>query len=486
MTDWLDIFDQVIYNEVMFSTSSETAPARQEKSSPLFNQAIMDLFASSANDTAVPDFLTTIVKQDEWWIATKPDGSLNPIKAEAGEFRKMMEIDQPPSPKRKRQKSARTGSGGILLPVYDEPPSDKITHKVTGCELAAQTTSKDLDGLLVYSKDQTEFEIDASNFDLMRDIASETDLERWLTTPSPGQVEKLLQSTWYAEFHHSDNINISTRDRLALIHTRPDRLGLSFNKRVPMTGEKLFRTLVEQKVGGALVEISRIGLKHYETSTIILSPAFFYKLLEGEDIRPGAKPMPAQSMDEIKLWLDFSKFPYNNRRFLETTLNGEKLVRVVAPDSSEWQALETIRLEFKKPAPTLSPVFSLPAQENFVDSGFGPHPSRLLCPGLLAAELGAMAFQVGKYPEKLWQPGRWVLLGRLLNQDDIEDSKKRLRLARELQKLIPPGSDSIPLSAILTNKGMNVFHEHPIAFTKAWIDATVAQAEKYTKSFVWN
>ncbi|MFN8550445.1 MAG: hypothetical protein U0103_03065 [Candidatus Obscuribacterales bacterium] len=247
MTDWLEIFDQVIYNEVMFSRSSETEPTRQEKSSPLFNQAIMDLFASSANDTAVPDFLTTIVRQDQWWIATKPDGSLNTIKAEAGEFRKMMEVDQPPSQKRKRQKSERTGSGGILLPVYDEPPSDKITHKVTGRELAAQTTCKDLDGLLVYSKDQTEFEIDASNFNLMRDIANETDLEKWLTMPGPGQVEKLLHSTWYAEYPHSDNANICTRDRLALLHTRPDRLALSYNKRVPLTGEKLFRALVEQK-----------------------------------------------------------------------------------------------------------------------------------------------------------------------------------------------------------------------------------------------
>lgn len=485
MTDWLEIFDQLIYNEVMFSTPSEKAPERQNKSAPLFNQAIMDLFASSANDTAVPDFLTTVVKQDAWWIATMSDGSLNTISARSGEFRKMMEQDQPPSQKRKRQKSEYTGSGGILLPVYDEQPPEKLTKKVTGCELA-QTIGRGLDGLLIHSKDQSEFEIDSSHFDLMKQLADETELEKCLTVPAPGQIKKLLQSTWYAEYHHSDNAKICTRDRLALVYTRPDRLGLGYNKRVSMPGEVLFRKLVEQNVGGALIEISRIGLKHYETSTIIWSPAVFNKLLEDEDIRPGANPMPAQSVDEIKLWLDLSNFPHNNRRFLETTVNGEKLVRVVVPDSSEWQALETIKLEFKKPGPTLSPVFSIPAQEKLFESAFGPHPSRLLCPGLLAAELGAMAFQIGKYPEKLWHPGRWLLVGRLLNQTDIDNSKKRLTLARELQKLIPPGVDSIPLSAISTNKGMQVFHEHPTAFTKTWIDATVAQAEKYTKSFVWN
>lgn len=485
MTDWLDVFDQMINNKIMFSTPDEAPTARQEKSTPLFNQAIMDLFVAGGNDTAVPDYLTMLVKEKALWIATKSDGSLNPIRAEAGEFRKLMEIDQPPSKKKKKdQKPVHSGRGGLLLPVYDEQQSDVTTAKVTGRELA-DLISNELDGLLIYSKDQTEFEIDSSNFDLMKAIAMETDLENELAKPSPGQVEKLLQATWYAEYHRSDDTKICTRDRLALIYTRPDRRGLSSYNRVPMSGEKLFRALIEQNVGGALVEISRIGLMHYETSTVILSPAVFHKLLAGEDIRPGAQPMPAQSIEEIKLWLDFSKFPYNNRSFLDANVNGEKFVRVVA-ESSAWQAVEAIKTEFKKPGPTMSPVFSLPARSETSDHGFGPAPSRILCPGMLASELNASAYQLGKYPEKLWQPGRWLIVGRLLSQSDIENSKNRLRLARELQKLIPPGADCIPLSAILTNYGMNVFHDHPTAFTRAWIDATVAQAEKYTKSFVWN
>lgn len=486
MSTWEDVFDQIIYNEVMFSTPDRPTPPAEQKAPPLFNQAIMDLFTAGGNDTAVPDLLTTIVENDHWWVPIDAKSNkLETMQAEPGEFRQMLEVAQPPAPKKKQKKTPLSGRGGILLPVYGSEPEGIATTKMDGRQLVRQLP-KSLDGLLIRTKEQSDFEIDSSHFELMRTLADECDLEEWLTVPAPGQVEKLLNARFYAEFPHTDNgtAKISTNDKLALIHTRPDRRGLCYNKYVPMTGQELFRLLADENASGAQV-YNKIGRGENKLHSLVLSPAFIHAIIRGEDIRPGTKPLPAQCLDEIKLWLRFRNFPYHNQRFLDASLEGEKLVRVAVAESSTWRALETKSLEdLKKPGPTLSPVFSLPAADQSTETTFGPNPSHFLCPGLLALELGGSAWEIGKHPEKLWKPGRWLLFGRLLDKKEVEDSKKRAAMARELLKLLPTGADAIPLSAIRSFKGMEMFHEHPTAFTRDWIERTVRQAEKYTKTWV--
>lgn len=484
MSIWEDVFEQIIYNELMYSVPDRPVTPDEHKSAPLFNQAILDLFTAGAKDTAVPDLLTTIVNRDEWWVPTNESGKFATIEAEPGQFRKMLEIEQPPSQKKKKKPSSRTGGDGTLLPAYDTQPEGIAATKLDGRQLARQLP-KNIDGLLICTREQSDFEIEASHFELMQTLADECDLEDCLTVPGAGQVDTLLNAQWYAEVSQENDARLSTYDKLVLIHTRPDRRGLGFNKRVPMTGQELFSRLVRENVNGALVSItSKIGPGVNETCNLVLSPAVIHALIRGDDIRPGAKPLPAQCLEEIKLWLQFRKFPYKSRRFLDASLDGEKLVRVVVADSSEWRTLEHRSTGVAtKPGPTLSPVFSLPSVDESSETSFGPNPSRILCPGMLARELGASAYQIGTNPEKVWLPGRWLVFGRSLSEQDVSDSKRRVALAKEMQKLIPAGADAIPLSAILSFEGMNMYHDNPTAFTRDWIERTLRQAEKYTKSW---
>ena len=52
-------------------------------------------------------------------------------------------------------------------------------------------------------------------------------------------------------------------------------------------------------------------------------------------------------------------------------------------------------------------------------------------------------------------------------------------------KLLPSDGDRIPRSAILTVEGAMLFARSPHARTRAWIEATAHQANRYTSRWVW-
>ena len=81
--------------------------------------------------------------------------------------------------------------------------------------------------------------------------------------------------------------------------------------------------------------------------------------------------------------------------------------------------------------------------------------------------------------------GRSLLFGRLLDERDKAMSRRRLVLATELGKLLPPGLDRIPRSAILTVEGATFLSRHPHGGSRAWIEETIRRAGRYTQTWVW-
>ncbi len=496
MDIWDEIFYAVLDNEVDYSSSSEYTSATAS-SQPTPSQFVHDLFMSAAKDTALPDLLTAIVKSD-WSVPLDSKGCLQCLNAQPGEFRLILENEIGSTSQKKNKKAKRRsggGSGGNLVPLY--PVSEPDEKSGSGMPGAVKfVNGRDLlriipagiDGLLVHFKKQTPFEVRSEHFNLMRTIAGECDLEEIITSPQPGQLDRLLQAKWWVEVDDKgepEPKRMINNKRVVYARVQEDRLGLSFTKREQMTGEQLFRSVVRNEKAHGLVIDGKLGSPPNDLFDPVFSIECLENMLNGNDIRVGVRPLPARSLEEIELWLNLRRFPGSNRRVLDASHDGETLVRVMVPDGQKWNMTESLGNQCFR-SMVWSPVFSLPSPEAKNISGFGEGVSKILCPGLLAWELNAGAFQNGADAEKYWRVGRNLLLGRLLDEMDISMSKKRLKIARELQKLIPEGMNTIPRSRMRTVEGAAFIEEHPHGATRDWIEETVRQAERFTKTWVPN
>lgn len=521
MDTWDEIFYALLYNSGETSTSGGIyAPA---ESNPLGSDFVRDLFMSAAKDTALPDLLTNLIKSD-WYVPIDATGDLKRLETKPGEYRVILEAEHAAGKKAKDKKTnRRNGKGGRLMPLHivaqqiaaDAAGETKQnTIAKTNPQVQAKTSIQsenprtesespsrlmkgrslikdvpdDVDGFLFHLEGQTPFEVGREHFDLMRIIADECDLEECIVSPGPDQVEKLLQAKWWVQVDENDRVvarRVIGDERLVYVRVRQDRTGLSYFKFIQVTGEQLFRSVVDIEDAHGLVIDEKLGSGEFQFFAPLFSLECIGNLLDRNDTRVGVKPLPARTLAEINLWLQFRRYPYQNRRLLDASHDGETLVRAVVPDGHAWTTMECLGNQcFRKPV--WSPVFSLPSAEARLQPGFGDGRSKILCPGLLAKELNASAYETGPFPEKYWRPGRNLLLGRLLDDRDIEMSQQRLELARELEKLLPDGMDSIPRAMMRSVEGAAFLEKHPHGGTRKWITATVKQAERYTKRWVPN
>jgi hypothetical protein len=460
-------------------SAAERAAARAQ-----FEATLKEIFTASLPSTAGAELLRSVVESDLWFVPVRDDGSFDTLEVKAGRYRPAIEPEPDPSIKKRRKKE---GKGGLLLPVYAQEP-DRPSTRLDGRSLA-RTLPEEAAGLLLHLPDSSPRELGREFFAELQRLADACDLEDLLVSPGPEQVEKLKQATWWVAMEGGVPVLDDTADdaRVANAFTHPDRVGYSPHEIVPMKGEELFRRVVENDdVDGIVVNRgSRIGRGEDALSGLLLSPGFAHRLLAGEDIRPGAQPLPARSRQEVELWLDLRCFPWEGRELLEAPYPEESLIRATTTDprASQWRMQETLGEPEPSAGRVWSPVFVVPAA-GLAEPGFGPGATSILCAGLLAKELNAGALY-GKDAERFWRPGRWLLFGRFLDAWNRERSRRRLALAAELAKLLPPGADQIPRSAILTVEGAALLREHPHGGSRAWIEATLRQAERYTKPWVW-
>ena len=164
--------------------------------------------------------------------------------------------------------------------------------------------------------------------------------------------------------------------------------------------------------------------------------------------------------------------------------DGTTLIQVRTNDTSDWRLVGE-SYETPAPRPTVSPVFALarsdqlravlpapvpPAYGNLASKYLHQHfpiltpeafdlgegQTQILCAGLLAQKL---------YDQDHWAPSGWFV-----------STRERLRAAQlagwayELLKLIPPGRDRLPRSAIRSIDGDTFLHSRPEFRDRAWIE----------------
>lgn len=379
--------------------------------------------------------------------------------------------------------SAAEEDSWLVLPIYAEAQHNTVA--IEGRTLV-RTVARELDGYMIHYPNQRPTILTEEFFSDLRMFADGFDLDEILIYPKEGQAQALLNARWWVVCENNKpQIGYCVQDASVIqAYTYFDSLLMNSHKIRSMSGRELFEFFLESdSVDGIVVnDIMKIKAGGKEIFLYALSPAFAYHVLQGRDIRPGVEPLPARSKKEIEMWLKMRKFPADGRRFVDAPYEDYTLVRAIVESASEWEMQESLSGNSLREAPTWSPVFELKGDAR-TEEEFGHEPSQILCPGFLAYELNATAFS-NKDAKSYWRPGKFLVFGRLLDTFDQNESKLRLAIAIELQKLIPAGHDHIPRSAIVTVFGASILRRYPHAATRAWIEETIVQAERYTKSWV--
>lgn len=419
----------------------------------------------------------SIGERSEWHVPVDESGAPLVREERAGRYR--LAIGEKPGDNKKG------GLGGRLLRLYSTPPEGP-SRALSGRE-ALRSLPEGLDGILLCDPPDAFVELRSEHLKDLPALLDALDLEEALFDPGPGQVDRLLRATWWVSCSEDGKlrpVREFAEEELAVeAFTHPDRIVGERKGFRPMKGERLFRLITEAADCDGIV-VNRhftMGWGDLRIRGIGFGPAMIHGFLRGEDLRPGAAPLPAQTKDEVRLWLRTRRFPGDGSRLIEAPLPSGTLIRAYRKQGSGWRMQETLLEQFETSV-TWSPVFELGDPEA---TGYGPKPSRIVCPGLLAVELGARSFHNGENPERLWSPGRWLVAGYLTDELDRKCSAERLEMARELEKLLPEGAAEIPWSACLTVRGASVFRLNPAARTRDWIERTVRRAEQFTKPWVF-
>ncbi len=483
MDFWDTLFDSIATESNNYGASSAApssyASGTSNNAEP--SQFMRDLFndVMDSNRPRGADQCRMIVENEEWYV---PVGESNQLKLESvgsGVYSHALTPEGKHSKKKKHD-----GQGGRLLPIYTQEP--KCPHvTLDGCALI-RALPRDCDGLLIRIAEKAPREFGKEFFEQLRILADSCELEKILVSPGPNQVEALKQAKWLVEMSNGSTPETESSDRhgsLIVVSTHPERANYFTSNYKEMSGEKLFSLVrKDPEVTGILVNAtSHVGVGEKTVRGLVLSATFAEGILNGVDIRPGARALPARNTDEINLWLDLNGFPIAERKLVTAEVDGQTFVRAVSTKEHTYRLHESTCTSSYRSTPACSPPFELLTDANSSEQN---NTQNILCAGLLASNLNAAASS-SKDPYKYWRVGRWLVFGRLLDEIDIKMSRNRLRLATELAKLLPPGADKLPKSAILTAEGAAVLLRSPHCATREWIEVTKQVAEQYTKRWVW-
>jgi hypothetical protein len=311
------------------------------------------------------------------------------------------------------------------------------------------------------------------------------DLQNLLAAPQPGALDTILGATFHLRMQGERPRRDTVAGRDVQVYdaaTEARRAYSGSQGTLQLKGAELLRLLIEDpQADGIIIDRGHVlGDAKPKLANLLLSPGFAAAALAGRDIRPGAAPLPARSRAEIALWLNLRGFPYRERRLIEAPIpDSDLLIRAHAgAEVSGWRAQEAAGRQ--EPSDDIwSPVFALsPGAAARADEVLGDGPSAILCAGLLAAELGRAA-------PGSWPYGRWLLVGRFVDAAGRAFAAHRLKIARELEKLLPAGADCIPRAALLTVEGASWARRNPAYLTRVGLKAEIRHAERHLRPWVW-
>lgn len=446
----------------------------------------------------IPDttsLVRRVVETEHWFLPIAPDGDFERLAG--SDTRAQRALTRPLAhgePERRPGRGSRPPTELILAMSVDP---GRPARQLTGRELAHAVPPDAAGAIFVFDTGGADDAVGLrrEELPLLTQLADSLDLEQLLVEPGPGQVKALQAARWYVPVANEQLAPSPPGwgDPTVNVYTHPDRAEAEHAPMIELDGLTLCKQLGNRGdyVGLSVNAGSPVGTGDQETRALMLGPSFARDIVRGVDPRRGAGPLPARTLAEALLWLDLEGFPWEHREIVLAPAsyappeNGAVMIQVRSKKASTWRIYETSYAQPERRGPTVSPVFAVARPETLpatlpapvppaflmfrgeflnrdvsaltseaIDLGEGQ--TKILCAGLLARKL---------YEQDHWAPSGWFV-----------SKQERLRAAQlagwahELLKLIPPGADRLPHSAVLSVKGASILHTRPDFSERAWIE----------------
>ncbi|MBX9572416.1 MAG: hypothetical protein K2X77_26205 [Candidatus Obscuribacterales bacterium] len=457
------------------------ALAQKKMQEAKYKEFLSQILSGDVEDNAGPYEMRCIVERDDWFIPIKADGRFQILNVKKGEFARLYAAIS----KKDGRRTNRQGRGGQLLPIYQEIPENANASefaKLDGRQLARSLPSG-ISGILV-ERDLEEplRELDSEHFDALKALAEAVEVEDALIANGALKTAPILNYKFRVAIYQG---HFWRHNELASVCTAEDKQYFSDECNVvEMTGRELFtKLLADGSYAGVVVNPAYdIGRNGKEIKGLLLSMSFMERALKQAESELRVPQYIARSQEEFEEWLLQVYFPKPYQIVEEKNERGSSLIYAIAKGSAlEWNERECEFSERKSQVET--PRFELrPAASSSPDE-LAAGKSTILCPAKLAQNLFL------QLPERnrrdfIWAPGRGFGLGRVLSAKDVAASQRRAKLATELLKLIPVGSESIPASSMLSTDGAAFLQQVPQIGKRAWAENALQQAKRYCKTFI--
>ncbi len=469
-------FTQDQLDELMSPTLAEER-ARKRK----FDETLMGIFTGDSEDFSGPYKLRTVVESESWLIPLTDAGKPLILNVKKGEHEKLFASIS----KKDGRRTDREGNGGQLLPVLQNKMGNIEHYKqVNGRELA-RSIPKGITGLLV---EWTELEsnslreLDKEHFHELSALADAIEIEDKLMNEIFVDVEAFKKYSFLVMLFKN---KLWMNDNVAQIATYEDSYYLNDSEvRVErMDGSTIIsKVLADSDYCGIVVNPGyEVGRKGENKRGLLLSMHHIKRLARNEVGPYRVKEYVTRSREEFELWLEQTFFPTPYEIVEEKDSSGKIFLHAVSHAAeSKWESIEFQNAKEKNYTET--PKFELrlaPGNPDELAAG----TSSILCPALLARRLFVMLPQERRRDYK-WLPGKSFGLGRLLSEQDITNSKLRVRLANEILKLMPAAAESIERTSMLTVDGASFMAWGKDLPTRTWIESARDQSKKFDKKLV--
>ncbi|MBK8223362.1 MAG: hypothetical protein IPK73_20300 [Candidatus Obscuribacter sp.] len=476
----------------------------QEEASARHLEWLKENFFAESDESKLSQALRSVLSVDGWYVKTQESGEPLHLEQVPEQFKFFPYTDLSGLAKAESKGGKSRETSPKYRPVKEAGVSYLVLHRqeshsstlIPAGEIVKYLPAK-CGGILFYMEAEDAgtkpLFLPEKYLERLKSLTEAMQVEHYLVFPggAGAQLETLLKHHWQVEVRGGEIVKSSIFSDLKMVLAATHKDKCPFSETMIMSGQDLFAWVAEQDdVDGLAVNVvGKLESGGRPVNNLVMAPGIVHALSRGIDIRAGAAPLPARSLKEVEHYLKQVDFPWKDRRFVEAVVKDDSgqevvLLRAVVEGASTWRIQDSQggQLLAHEEGLTWSPVFQLPLNYKQV-KGFGEGKTKILCAGHLATELGARSYRAEDI-NYLWRPGRFLLLGRLLDEQDRRSSQHRMEVAGELLKLLD-GQDRIPRSAILTVEGAKTFSLKPFTRGKQWLEASLKRAEQFTGAFAW-
>lgn len=479
-----DKFDLEEQNFSADEIAEMMSPALAEKRAQekRHQQFILDVLSGDTEDNAGPYERRCIVERDVWYVPQRPDGAMEILNVRRGDYQPLIARVN----KKDGRRNVREGMGGQMLPIYQVKP-DGPCAEFDGRTLVRSLPSN-LSGLLVQHRvDEPLRELYAEHFNNLLSLADAVDMEDALVVEGPLAIASLMKFKFRVAMYNNGFLR---KDHVVPVATCEESQFFEVDDCTVelMTGRNLFEKVLRDGTYCGIVvnRLCDMGRNGEHLGGLLFSMDFIHRALNNDSCELRVAEYVVRCREEFELWLDFVLFPSEERQIIEEKdERGKSFVHAVSrARDCEWNIRECDVI--RKTDEAVTPKFEIranPGAPHELANGLSP----VLCPGLIAKRLWMMLDPDRNRRENKWCPGRSVLFGRVLSDEDVAKSRLRVRLANELLKFFGLGADSLDLRATRSVAGARFLESGwcPAAKTRAWVETALAQSEQYSRKFVF-